>query len=85
MRRTLCSFGLWRDTGLGCNRADARHIGKIDSEDSIQLTAEVERLRLIPAPYLRKQRRLGCMVRGWVASCKERHSPRKLLRGLLGR
>jgi hypothetical protein len=33
---------------MGCNRADARQIGEIDSEDSIELTAEVERLRLIP-------------------------------------
>jgi hypothetical protein len=30
----------------------ARNVGEIDSEDSIQLTAEVERLRLIPAPLI---------------------------------
>src|SRR5664280_69149 len=52
--------------GLGCNRADARHVGKIDSKDSIQLTAEVERPRLIPGSLI--WRSLGsfghCGLRG---------------------
>jgi hypothetical protein len=43
----VCGDLAW--DGLGCNRADARHVGESHSEDSIQLTAEVERLRLIPA------------------------------------
>src|SRR3989442_10845251 len=49
--------------GLGCNRADARHVGEIDSEDSIQLTAEVERLRLIPASLICGS--LGSFGYGW--------------------
>src|SRR5713226_3430976 len=56
------------EDGLGCNRADARHVGEIDSEDSIQLTAEVERLRLIPAPLICGS--LGSFGYGWLRSCR---------------
>src|SRR6267143_1265866 len=52
--RHLCA-NLAQD-GLGCNRADARHVGEIDSEDPVQFTAEVERLRLIAASLI-----CGCL------------------------
>jgi hypothetical protein len=54
--------------GLGCNRADARHIGEIDAEDSIQLTTEVERLRLIPASLICGS--LGSFGYGWLRGCR---------------
>ena len=54
------------EDGLGCNRADARHVGEIDSADSIQLTAEVERLRLIPASLICG--RLGSFGYRWLRS-----------------
>jgi hypothetical protein len=41
--------------------------GEIDSEDSIQLTAEVERLRLIPVPLI--GRRLGSFGYCWLRGC----------------